>query len=266
MRAAGVAALLASAALAASACSTENSAAGSSFEPAQSGVLTVATAFIPAPGFWEGDPPTNGFEAKLASALARQLHLGRVSMVQVPFAKLVKGELGGADLALSQLTPTSERERSVDFTTPYLTAAPGVLALREADAADVHDLRELHWVTSRVSTLTPILLREIRPSDDPVEVEDRAGALRVLRGRHADALLLDLPVALGLAHEDPRRFHVLGQLSGDEGLAAALPDGSPNREVVDSAIRALEADGTIDRLISRWLGNPDDVPLILTED
>jgi polar amino acid transport system substrate-binding protein len=89
----------------------------------------------------------------------------------------------------------------------------------------------------------------------------------VLRAGRADALLLDLPVALGLARAEAGRFHVLGQLDGDEGLAAALPEGSPNREIVDSAIRALRADGTIDRLVSRWLGESiDDVPLILTEE
>jgi ABC-type amino acid transport substrate-binding protein len=88
----------------------------------------------------------------------------------------------------------------------------------------------------------------------------------VLRAGRADALLLDLPVALGLARAEPGSFHVPAQLDGDQGLAAALPDGSPNREVVDSAIRALTADGTIGRLESRWLGEGElDVPLVLTE-
>jgi ABC-type amino acid transport substrate-binding protein len=97
-------------------------------------------------------------------------------------------------------------------------------------------------------------------------VEDRAEALRVLRAGNADALLLDLPVALGLARSEPRLFHVLGQLNGDEDLAAALPKGSSNLEIVDSSIRALVADGTVDRLASHWLGeSQNDVPLILTE-
>lgn len=254
-------------ALTASACSSDDNAAGSSFVPVKPGVLTVATAFLPAPGFWQGNPPTSGgFEAGLAAALAKHLGLKRVDVVQVPFARIVSGHLGGADLALSQLTPTKEREKSLDFTTPYLTAPPGILARTSVEASDVDGLRDLRWVISRVSTLTPIVDDRIRPTTAPVVTLDRSAALRVLRAGKADALMLDLPVALGLARADPTRFHVLGQLSGGEGLAAALPQGSSNDEIVDSTIRSLQADGTIDKLVSRWLGKSvQDVPLILTE-
>jgi polar amino acid transport system substrate-binding protein len=260
-----LAALLGAAALTVTACGGGVSAAGSSFEPVKSGVLTVATAFLPAPGFWQGRPPTRGFEAGLAAALAKHLGLHRVRVVQVPFGQIVRGKLGGADIALSQLTPTEERERSVDFTTAYLDSPPGILARKGVDATDVQSLQGLRWVVSRLSTLTPIVTDRIRPDRPPVVVEDRSQALAVLRSGRADALLLDLPVALGLAHAD-WRFQVLGQLDGGEDLAGALPDGSPNREIVDSAIRALQADGTIDELVTRWLGkSEDDVPLILTE-
>jgi polar amino acid transport system substrate-binding protein len=261
-----VSALLISVALAASACAGEHSAAGPAFQPAKPGVLTVATAFLPAPGFWEGRPPTAGFEAGLARDLAHSLGLKRVEVVQVPFSDIVAGKLHGADLALSQITPTEERDESADFTTPYLSAPPGILALRAVDEADVDGLRELRWVVSRLSTLTPVVMDRIRPTHDPIEVEDRAAALEVLRSGRADALMLDLPVALGLARAEPGRFHVIGQLDGDQGLAAVLPDGSRNVEVVDSAIHSLQADGTIDDLADRWLGQSgSDVPLILTE-
>ena len=256
-----------SVALGASACSAERSAAGSSFQPSKPGVLTVATAFLPAPGFWEGRPPTSGFEAGLAHDLAHRLGLNGVEVVQVPFSEIVAGRLHGADLALSQITPTEERGGSADFTTPYLSAPPGILALRRVDAADVDGLRDLRWVVSRSSTLTPVVMDRIRPTHDPIEVEDRAAALRVLRSGRAGALMLDLPVALGLAHAEPGRFHVIGQLDGDHGLAALLPEGSHNVEIVDSAIRSLQSDGTIDDLTERWLGeSQSDVPLILTGD
>jgi polar amino acid transport system substrate-binding protein len=229
-------------------------------------VLRVATAFLPAPGFWEGRPPTKGFEAQLALALAHRLGLERVALVQVPFAQIVQGHLRGADIAISQLTPTDARRKHVDFTDAYLTSPPGVLLRHGADAVDVHELQQLRWVVSSASTLTPIVMHQIRPAQDPLVVVDRTQALGVLRSGRADALLLDLPVALGLARAQPQRFHVPAQLDGEEDLAAELPKGSRNDEVVDSAIRALIADGTIHRLATRWLGRDEaDVPLILTE-
>jgi polar amino acid transport system substrate-binding protein len=242
-------------------------AAGTPFHPATPGELTVATAFLPAPGFWQGTPPTSGgFEARLAAALARELGLNAVKVIQVPFAQIVTGHLRGADVAISQLTPTKKRQDVLEFTTPYLMSPPGVLTLKTIDAPDVASLQQLRWVSSTTSSLTPILDSQVRPVDPPVVTEDRTAALEVLRSGSAEALLLDLPVALGLAESDPMRLHVVGQLTGGEGLAVALPKGSSNEQIVDSAIRHLQTDGVIDRLVSRWFGeHEDDVPLIRTE-
>jgi polar amino acid transport system substrate-binding protein len=187
-------------ALFASGCGSDPN-AGSDFRPVKPGTLTVATAFIPAPGFWENR--SAGFEAALARALGRRLGLGSVVVKQVPFRSLVAGHLDGADIALSQLSPTDEREKTLDFTAPYLSARAGVLALRRAQADDVKGLQALRWVVSRLSTLTPIVKDQVRPDRAPVAVDDRAQALAVLRSGRADALLLDLPVALGIAHDDP---------------------------------------------------------------
>jgi polar amino acid transport system substrate-binding protein len=245
-------------------CAVDRGAAGAKFVPKHPGVLTVATAFLPEPGFWSGPGANDGFEAGLALALAHKLGLRRVEVVQLPFASVVSGRLGSADIGISQVTPTGERERTADFSTPYLNAPPGVLARRGVQAADLKSLRNLRWVIARVSTLTPIVQSTVRPSMTPVVVEDRSVGIQALRSRRADALLLDLPVALGLARAQPGRFQVLGQLSGSESLAAVLPKGSPNLDIVDSSIRALTANGTISRLASKWLGSQANVPLIRT--
>ncbi len=180
-------------------------------------MLKVATAFLPAPGFWEGTPPTKGFEAALAADLATGLGLERVEVVQVPFAEIVSGKLGGADLALSQTTPTEERDKQVDFTTPYLVSPPGVLARLGVEARDVNGLQKLRWVISSAFDADADRPGPDRPHENAIVTVDRAQALDVLRAGRADALLLDLPVALASRREEPAIFHVLGQLSGQEG-------------------------------------------------
>jgi polar amino acid transport system substrate-binding protein len=247
------------------------SSSAGTFTPGRPDTLTVATAFFPAPGFWEGDvsAPSGGFERDLAHALAQRFGLASVSVVSVAFGDLVGGKLGGADLALSELTPTHEREKVLDFSTPYLVAPPGVVVKPGIAPRDLAALRGLRWVTVAGSTLTTIVNDDIRPSERPLEVPGRPQALAALDDGTAQALLLDLPVALALAKSAPDSYKVAAQLSGSEGLAAALPRGSKNTQAVDSAIRAFQADGTIDKLSERWLGaklatGADNVPLIRT--
>jgi polar amino acid transport system substrate-binding protein len=227
----------------------------------------VATAVLPAPGFWVPTPGGrySGFEADLVHELAERLDLAEVRIVQIPFGDLLDGELGDADLAVSQLTPTDEREDRLDFSTPYVSATPTVLVRDGAvdTAADAALLKELRWAVLDRSTLTAVVEERIAPDARPLVVDSRAALLEAMRSGRADAGLLDLPVAQALARDEPFTFEVVGQLSGDEGLAAALPDASPNLDAVDAALRQMSADGTLDDLTERWFGGTgDDVPLI----
>jgi polar amino acid transport system substrate-binding protein len=243
-------------------------AAGQPFKPVHRDVLTVATAVVPAPGFWEGtsSSPTGGFEYELAVDIAKRLGLDSVRVVLVPFAQIASGHLGGADVALTQMTPTTARERTEDFTTPYLIGPPGILARPGVAASDLESLQKLRWVALATSTLTPILVDTVRPRTSPLVVEDRKSELAALDSGRADAVLLDLPVAQGLARAKPRLYSVLGQLSGGEGLAVVLPHGSGNTDIVDSAVRAFLADNTISKLAHRWLGGTGgNIPLIRTD-
>ncbi|MFC0531078.1 ABC transporter substrate-binding protein [Phytohabitans kaempferiae] len=222
--------------------------AAGGFRPAVRGELTVATATLPLPGFWE-EP--GGFEYELARALADRFGL-RLRVVRVPFERIVSGDLGGADLALSQVTATPERERVLDFSAPYLAATP--TGLSPNAIPDLATARDLRWAVTRGTTLAAILQGVVRPRTPPALTSDEPAALVLLAAGSVDAVLLDLPVALVAADRSGGRLRVAVQVYSDDSLAVALQQGSPNREAVDSAIRALTDDGTIDRLGKRWLG------------
>jgi polar amino acid transport system substrate-binding protein len=222
--------------------------AAGEFRPAKPGELTVATATLPLPGFWE-EP--GGFEYGLARALADRFHL-RLRVTRVPFERIVAGDLDGADLALSQVTATADRERVLDFSQPYLAATPAGLA--RAAIPDLAAARDTRWAVKRGTTLAAILAGFIRPGTPPALTADEPAALTLLAAGSVDAVLLDLPVALAVADRSDGTLRVAMQVATDDSLAAALPDGSANREAVDSAVRAFTEDGTIDRLARRWLG------------
>jgi polar amino acid transport system substrate-binding protein len=265
-------AIVAALALALSACGSKTAASGD-FSPRHAGTLTVATGEIPLTGFWEGTAahPTGGFEYELAQELAKQLGLKHVKVVVVPFTQIVAGDLGRADLALSDITPTSEREKVLDFTGPYLPATPSVLVRAGTDVPDLKTAQSLTWAVGKATTLLDFLNNTIQPDNPPLLTSSRKETVAAVESHKVDAGLLDLPVASATAHDSNGELAVAGQFDFNDDIAAALPQGSDNTDAVDSAIRALTADGTISSLAQKWLGldvegsSANDVPLIHTQ-
>jgi polar amino acid transport system substrate-binding protein len=248
--------------------------AAGTFTPRTPGTLTVATAQVPDPGFWAGtfEHPTGGFEYGLARALATRFGLHAVKVIEAPFQQLTAGHLHGADLALSDITVTSARARHVAFSTPYLRAPPAILVRPGTEVPDVHAARRLRWAVESGTTLLPALEESIEPDSVPLILDHQREVLHALRSDRAQAIMLDLPVALAYARESPHAYAVAAQLPSEAVLAAALPLGSSNVEAVDSAIRAFGADGTLERLGHAYLhtdlqeGQSENVPVLRTAE
>ncbi|MDN5859604.1 MAG: transporter substrate-binding domain-containing protein, partial [Pseudonocardia sp.] len=231
-------------------------AAAGRFTPATPGVLTVATYAVPITGFWEGsaDAPTGGFEDGLAHALAQRFGLGAVQVVEVPFGRLIAGDVGGADVVLGGLTPTEQRRQVLDFSVPYLASRPAVLVRAGTAVPDVYTAKRLRWAVTAGSTNATALAEQIAP-DPPVTANPNLAVSEAqLRAAAVDAMLLDLPDAMVRAAASGGALTVAATLPGDDDIAAAVPRGSPNAAAVDAAIRRFLSDGTLRALADRWLG------------
>ena len=245
--------------------------AAGTFTPRSPGILTVATSDVPDPGFWAGTlrQPTGGFEYELARALADRFDLRSVQIRIVRFHRIVAGDLGGADLALDLLTPTSQREENLDFSTPYLTEAPTVVVRSGTSVPDLATAQELRWGAIDGTTFVDDIETSVAP-DDPVRIFDRQHEmLAALEHGRIDAVMFDLPLAVAIANQSDGRLEAAAQLPDKETLAAALPKGSDNVMAVDSAIRAFIADGSVGSWLDRWVGSEaanaeTEIPLLRT--
>ncbi len=259
--------------LALAACSDVRETASNQFEPITPGTLVVG-AEVPDAGFWEGTPAdvTGGFEFQLAQAIADELEL-ELEVAEVPFPDVVAGRLGPADLALEEVSVTAERQDVVEFSTPYLTTAPTVVARRDGgDAADLRDLssaRDLRWAVRAGTTQAQFLDDVIRPDEAPVEVATADAALDAVELGTVDAALVDESDAL-LAAGANDALVAVARFDREEDVAAVLPSGATqNVTAVDEALRRLQTDGTVERLVETWLipafsTDPADLPVIAT--
>ena len=234
---------------------TTSPAAGT-FTPHTAGTLTVVTADIPSPGFWEGTPGrvTGGFEYELARLLEERFGLHALRIETESFHRIVQGHIDRADLALDLITPTSKRAESLNFSTPYLDSPPTVVARKGTNVSDLETARRLRWGVVRGTTFVGLVSSVIVPSR-PVQVYGSNLAITsALEDGQIDAFLFDLPLAVVTANRSHGRLRAVAQLAESELIAAALPKGSQNTEAVDSAIRAFTADGTINDMLQRWVG------------
>jgi ABC-type amino acid transport substrate-binding protein len=237
-------------------CGSISGSAGT-FTPARSGVLTVATAVVPSAGFWDGTPahPTGGFEYELAREMAKRFGLGKVRIKIVHFHRIVAGHLGGADLGIDLITPTGEREDVLEFSTPYLKSAPTVVVRSGTEVPDLASAQELRWGAVRSTTFVEAIADSIVPEAPTRLFDGQRELLAALDSGRVEAALFDLPLAVAIANESEGELEAVAQLPEREALSVAMPKDSPNRQAVDSAIRAFTADGTIEDLLSEWVGS-----------
>jgi polar amino acid transport system substrate-binding protein len=262
-------AVLFAGAVLASACSGSSSGASGRFKPATPGTLMVAAA-IPAPGFWEGTDAADvdgGFEYGLAHALADELDLDRVVVVAVPLVELLDGKLPpGADLALSQITITTQREKHVDFSGPYYMVNRGVIVRRGTNVPDLKTAKELTWGALTDGTNLAFLKDQVRPDEEPRGFPSLEAVIAAVEDGTVDAGLMDLPNALART-KGSATLTVPAQFASRDQYGAALPEHSKNVEAVSTAIRGFVADGTLEDLEDRWLvpafgREPSAIPLI----
>jgi polar amino acid transport system substrate-binding protein len=251
-----------------SACGSTRDAVRVELETVREGVLTVA-ADVPAPGFWEGADAASvdgGFEWGLATALADRYDL-RLEVVQVPFEQIVGGDLGDADLALSQIGRTAERDEVLDFSIGYYTSDFGILvATDDEDVRDLATARDLLWAVADRTLEAEFLLDRVRPDTTPRFVADEEAAWELVASGTAEAALVDLTSALVVdAGRDDLR--VTSRFLSEQQYAIALPTDSPNGPLLDAALRAFSRDGTLEDLEAGWLlprfaTAPDRVPVV----
>ena len=266
-------------AVAVSGCDEIRDNAEQHFDPDVAGVLTVATT-LPAPGFWEGGDASSldgGFEWEIANALAERFDLG-LDVVEVPFESIVSGDLGAADMAIAQISITDERSEVVAFSTSYYVTGAGVLGDADGELlTDLKTAREQTWVIVEGTTEEAFVHDVIRPDRAPLVVEDDQAAADAVAAAAVDVALLDLSSALVLANDDGQ-LAVLGRFETDQRYAIALPHGtgpdagnrdSGNLAATDAAIRALEANGSLQRFADDWLvpaygADVTEIPIIPT--
>jgi polar amino acid transport system substrate-binding protein len=234
--------------------------------PATPDTLTVETT-LPAPGWWNGTTPESikdGYEYCMAAELANMAGLSKLVVKNVSFDQLVAGRTNDFDLALAEISITPERQKVVDFSTPYFDSNIGVLIQKGADVTE-DNITSKTCAAYAGTTSVDFLKNQLHCASTKTYPDSPTLYQGLLSGQ-VDADFLDTAIVLAEAKQTGDKLEVVGQYNTGEKYGAIYPKGSANEDALNQGIQTMIDDKTLDTLSSDYLGpafggDPSAVPV-----
>jgi polar amino acid transport system substrate-binding protein len=224
----------------------------------EAGKLIVAFG-DPTPGFASGTVRGNtitnprGYEVDLASAIAGKLGLKPVWMFS-PWNSLFAPGTKKFDISFQEATITSQRKRTVDFTSSYLNANQGVLLSKQATVPkSLADLRQMQTCAQTNTTGLDWIKTQLHPAKAALAFPTTTAAYQAVQINKCEAMILDVPLVSLEKKQNPSKFGpVAGQIVTHEQYGAVLQKGSKLLPIVNSTLKKLTANGTVGKLQKKW--------------
>lgn len=242
-------------------------------ETVKSGVLTVGTDSPAYEPYFVDDDPSNGkgFESAVAYAIADQLGYSKdqVEWTVVPFNASYAPGPKDFDFDVNQISITPEREKAVDFSSPYYTANQAVIATNGTEAAKATSLDDLKSaaIGVQIGTTSLTAVQDKIDPDSEVKVFDTSNdVVSALKNGQIDAMVTDLPTAIYLTAVELSDQTVVGQFEAEGGdqWGALLEKDSSLTACVSAAVNSLrgedEETGELQMITDEWMSGYANAP------
>ena len=234
----------------------------------EAGRIKIGVKFdVPPFGF--KNPQNNrieGFDVDLGQRIADELgvepeFIEAISDNRIPFLKD-----GTADLILSTMTITGERDREIDFSEPYYIAKGRILVPQDSEIRGLEDLAGKRVCTALGSTYEDTLRREA-PDADLRLVDSYSECQELVQNKAVDAVSTDDVILTGMIIQDDS-LKLVGDEITTEPYGAGIKDGDTEfQRFVSSVIADWKRDGGWQKTYDKWVGrytNEEEKPPTMT--
>ena len=232
---------------------------------AKEGVLVMATnAAFPPYEYVEGGEYA-GIDVEIAGKIAEKLGL-TLEIKDVEFGSIIGGvQSGKFDIGMAGMTVTEERLKSVNFSTTYAT---GIQVVIVAEGSSITSLDDLVGDGSMKFGVQQDTTGHIYASDtvekggygeeNVVRYKTGADAVQALKTGKVDAVIIDNEPAKAFVAAN-EGLKILDAEWAVEDYAIAIAKGNTELlTAVNNALAELEADGTIDAIIAKYIPTSED--------
>ncbi len=220
------------------------------------GTITVGVKFD-VPPFGAKDPTSGtvqGFDIDLAKAIADELGVKPKYIEALSDNRIAFLKDGTADLILSTMTITAERDEEIDFSTPYFVAN-GRILVKESNTAikGVDDLAGKKVCTALGSTYEATLKKQA-PKADLRLVDSYSECLELIQNGAVDAVSTDDVILTGMIIQDDS-LKLVGDDLTTEPYGAGVKEGDKAFQgFINEVIAEYKSDGRWAAAYEKWVG------------
>lgn len=222
----------------------------------QKGVVTIGVFSDKPPfGFINDKGENDGFDVYISRKIAQDL-LGDSNKVKfelveaasrVEFLKSSK-----VDIIMANFTQTKEREEMVDFATPYMKVALGVVS-KNGEIQSVEDLKGKKLIINK-GTTADFYFTKNHPEIELLKYDQNTEAFLALKDGRGAALAHDNLLVFAWAQENPGFEVGIGKLGEEDVIAPAVKKGDKALlEWLNQEIKTLNENGFMQEAYAKTL-------------
>ena len=213
-------------------------------------LIMATNAEFPPYEYHEGEEIV-GIDVEIAEAIANEM--GRELVIEdMNFDSIIMAvTTGKADIGVAGLTITEDRLESVNFSTPYTTAAQVIIVKEGSDIASPDDLVG-RTVGVQLGTTGDIYAGDIE--DATVERYNKGyEAVQALLQDKVDAVMIDSQPANVFVEKNEGIYVIDEAFTYEEYAIAVAKDNTELLEEINAAIAKLEESGELQAIIDKYI-------------
>lgn len=219
-------------------------------------VLGSDTAYAP---FEYQDTSTGkfvGFDIDLVNAIGEVANLD-IEVKSMNFDGLIPAlNSSSIDGAISAMTITEERAKSVLFSNPYYLSNQSILVKMDSPIKTVEDLKGKK-LGVQLGTTGAMMARDIKGAKSVTDYNTVNEAFLALQNGVVDAVINDYPVSYYFVQQSDhaKKFQIVAEIKTDEHYGIAFPKNKTElRDKFNSALNTLKENGKYAELYKKWFG------------
>ncbi len=234
-------------------------------------VLVMATnAAFPPYEYVEGGEFV-GIDVEIAQAIAEKLGM-TLEIKDVDFGAIIGGvQSGKFDMGMAGMTVTDERLKSVNFSTSYATGIQSVIVLANSEYTSFEDfytgfdadgnpagVKEGIKIGVQQDTTGDIYSSDVPGKwgfgeDNVIRYKTGADAVQALKSGRVTAVIIDNEPAKSFVAANDGLKILDGEYANEDYAICVAKENTELLESINKALAELQADGTIDKIIKKYI-------------